>query len=286
MQLPIYHINAFSRELHGGNPAGVVVLPGAAWLGADAPQPGTEILQHIATKQQLPVISYLRPIEGGFDLSWFTPASKLSLCGHGTLAAAHHLWESGLLALEEPARFHTAAGWVEVKRLSDGFMEINFPAHQYSPGTLPAPLVSAFGLGRPEATGPATKSPSDLLPLAVLISEGRYILELSSEAEVRNYQPDPRLLGQHRVVITAPANPGSDYDFVSRYFHGTDVPEDWVTGSTHCMLTPYWANKLGKEELKAFQASSRGGLLRLRLAGDRVLIAGQALSTGEGVVEY
>lgn len=273
MQLPIYHINAFSREKNGGNPAGVVVLPSQA-------QPGKETLQRIAKNEQLPVISYLKPIADGFDLSWFAPVSELSLCGHGTLAAAYYLWESGTLAPSEPARFHTPAGWIEVKCQTDGFMAINFPAHGYTPGTLPAALASTFGLGQ-RGSEPA------VTPLAVLISEGRYVLELPNEDSVRNYQPDWASLTQHRVVITAQANPGSDYDFVSRYFHATSGnPEDWVTGSTHCMLAPYWAKRLGKTALTALQVSARGGLLRLRLEGDRVWIAGQALSTGEGVVEY
>jgi len=278
MQLPIYHINAFSREKNGANPAGVVVLPEHA-------QPEKEMLQRIATKEQLPVISYLKPIAGGFELRWFAPVSELPLCGHGTLAAAHYLWESGTLSPSEPARFHTPVGWIAVNLHQDGFMEINFPAHSYTPGTLPASLATAFGLGRPATSTTATSAANT--PSAVFISEGRYILEIPNEASVRNYQPDWAALTQHRVVITAQANPGSDYDFVSRYFHATSGnPEDWVTGSSHCMLTPYWAKRLGKNELTALQVSSRGGLLRLRLVGDRVWIAGQALSTGEGVVEY
>jgi PhzF family phenazine biosynthesis protein len=263
MQFTIHYINAFTREKDGGNPAGVIVL---------AADTDTDTLLRIAKKEQLPVISYLRPIEGGFDLRWFTTESKLSLCGHGTLAAAHCLWESGTLAPTDSARFHTQAGWLSVNKLEDGFMEMDFPAHGYSPATLPERLVEAFGAG----SG----------PLRVFMSEGRYLVELPDEDQVRQFQFKEGSLGQHKVIITARANPGADYAFVSRFFHPTaGNPEDFVTGSTHCVLTPYWGERLGKTEMSAYQVSPRGGFLKLRWTGDRVLIAGEALRTGKGLVD-
>lgn len=289
MTLTIHHINAFTRSLTGGNPAGVIVLPtggfGTAGENAEggANQPDTDTLLRIAKKEQLPVISYLRPIEGGFELRWFTTESKLSLCGHGTLAAAHYLWESGTLKPTVSARFETQAGWLTVKKLEDGFMEMDFPAQEYSPATLPESLAKAFGESLRESrdlSHPVETSRK------VFTSAGRYLIEFPDEDSVRQFQPKEGSLGQHKVIITARANPGADYAFVSRFFHPTvGNPEDFVTGSAHCVLAPYWGERLNKTEMSAYQVSPRGGFLKLRLNQSRVMIAGQALSTGNTTLD-
>jgi PhzF family phenazine biosynthesis protein len=259
MNLPFHQVHAFTREPGRGNPAGVYLLPEGPLY---APLPEDEYLQLLAIDRRLPETGFVRPRPEGYSLRWFTPKTELTLCGHGTLAAAHVLWEQGLLAPAAPAYFYTAAGLLTVRLLGEGWIEMDFPAFSFAPSTLPQTVTATFGAHE------------------VYYAGDRHMVVLGSEAEVRNYAPDFEVLKDHRLIITAAASAaGGSYDFVSRYFGvPLGVNEDPVTGSAHCALAPYWAARLGKTHLNAYQASARGGALKLRLEGDRVKISGQAIT--------
>lgn len=290
MELPFFQVDAFTREAGRGNPAGVYLLPEGPVFAHGArsarPTPVTagstpavtlsedDYFQLLATERNLPETGFVRPRPEGYALRWFTRKAELPLCGHGTLAAAHVLWEQGILPAAAPAHFYTASGLLTVRRLEDGWMEMDFPAFTLTPASLPESVLYP------------------LQPQEVWSTGERYLALLGSEAEVRDYEPDFERLKEHRVVITAAgaapqggspshngARAGGAPDFVSRYFNvPVGVYEDAVTGSAHCALTPFWAERLGKTTFLAYQASARGGFLKVRLDGDRVRIAGQAIT--------
>jgi len=252
MNLPFFYIEAFTQTAGKGNPAGVYLLPSALEEAE---------MQSIAMERNLPETGFVQRRPDGFSLRWFTPATELNLCGHGTLAAAHVLWEQGWLEPGIAARFHTCAGELMVRLLDDGWIEMDFPAFPLELSSLPAQVAET------------------LTPLEVWKTRDRLMVVLGSEAEVREYRPDFERLRDIELLITAASDKGAPYDFVSRTFVVPfGVNEDFVTGSAHCALTPYWSARLGKTSLTAYQASSRGGFLRVRLEGNRVFIAGQALT--------
>jgi PhzF family phenazine biosynthesis protein len=251
----IYQVDAFTDRPFAGNPAGVCLLPEPAQVAW---------MQNVAREMNLSETAFLVPQADGFGLRWFTPAAEVRLCGHATLAGAHILWQTGVLQPGEPARFHTLSGLLTAAHQGD-WIEMNFPARPARPVQPPAGLTEALGV-----TAKFIGRDAD-----------DYLVELESEAIVRSLQPDITALGKLEVrgtIVTARATqPG--FDFVSRFFApAVGVNEDPVTGSSHCCLTPYWANKLGKTEMIAYQASARGGTLRVRLAGERVLLSGQAVT--------
>lgn len=255
MGQPITQVDAFTAEPFRGNPAAVCVLPAARDAGW---------MQLVAREMNLSETAFLvRRADGSYDLRWFTPAVEVDLCGHATLASAHALWESGELAAEAQARFHTRSGLLTAERLADGWIELDFPATVPAEGEVPAELATALGI----------------TPRRVLRSHFDYLVEVNDETAVRALAPDfgvLRRLQVRGVIVTARAET-APYDFVSRFFApGAGIDEDPVTGSAHCALAPYWAPLLGKQEFRAYQASARGGELRVRLAGDRVKLAGQA----------
>lgn len=261
MNLPFFQVDAFTAQAGRGNPAGVFLLPDDDFTD--------DHLQILATDLGLSETGFLLERPAGWSLRWFTPKVEIPLCGHGTVAAAHVLWEQGLLGAGEPARFYTRSGLLQARQTPDGWIELDFPAFTHVPDALPDRVIATFA--RP--------------PLAVYFAHDRHIAVLATESEVRNYRPDFAALRDHRLVITAPADAAPAdagnprIDFVSRYFAvPMGVDEDPVTGSAHCALTPYWAARLKKTQMLAYQASARGGFLRLRLEGDRVLIAGQAVT--------
>jgi PhzF family phenazine biosynthesis protein len=226
-------------------------------------------MQRVALEMNLSETAFLHPAEeGGWNLRWFTPAAEVELCGHATLASAHVLWESGRLAPGETARFHTRSGLLTAEQ-QDGAIELDFPARSAEAVEPPPGLAEALGL----------------TPVYVGKSRYDYLLEAPSEDAVRNAQPDfgrLRTLPVRGVILTARAVEGP-YDFVSRFFApGVGVDEDPVTGSAHCTLTPFWAARLGKTEMLAWQASPRGGAVRVRLEGDRVKLGGQAVTVLRG----
>jgi predicted PhzF superfamily epimerase YddE/YHI9 len=258
VKLRQYQVDAFTAELFAGNPAAVVPLE--TWLGE-------ETLQAIALENNLSETAFFVPNGQGFDLRWFTPEAEVELCGHATLASAFVLFER--LAYPEPEiRFETRSGPLSVRR-RDEWLEMDFPASLPQPCDPPRELLT--GLGR---------EPREVLAAA------DYVAVFGSEREVRELEPDFGLLGRlglRGVCVTAP---GDDVDFVSRFFAPHfGIPEDPVTGSAHCQLTPYWAARLGRNRLEARQLSRRGGEVLCELRGDRVLLSGRAVLFLEGSIE-
>lgn len=257
-------IDAFTDVPFRGNPAAVVFL--------DDREPEAVWLQQVATEMNLSETAYLRRLEDGdWSLRWFTPAVEVDLCGHATLASAHALWEEGALPSGEMARFQTRSGLLTAAR--DGeWIELNFPATPAEAAQAPSGLLEGLGVA-PSST------------LFVGRSQFDYLVDVASEEEVRALRPDLAQLRTVRargVIVTSRAStPG--YDFVSRFFAPqSGVDEDPVTGSAHSALTPYWASRLGRSDMMAYQASPRGGTLRVTLAGDRVRIAGKAVTVLRG----
>jgi PhzF family phenazine biosynthesis protein len=258
----VYHVDAFTPEPFGGNPAAVCLLRGPrddAWM------------QALASELNLPMTAFVcrDGDSDGFRLRWFGVGGETQLCGHATLAAAHVLWESAEVRPSEPLRFLTASGALHARQLPAGWIELDFPAERAAPETRQA-LAEALGVR----------------PLWMGRNRLHFLIEVDGEGAVRAVRPDFRRLlavlppARGVIVTSRAARPASDgYDFVSRFFApGMGIYEDQATGSAHCALGPYWAEKLGKTEMAAFQASPRGGRLRVRVAGERVHFAGQAVT--------
>jgi len=259
MGIAIYQVDAFTEKPFRGNPAAVCILsePGeAAWM------------QDVAREMNLSETAFLHRQADGFDLRWFTPAVEVELCGHATLASAHILWETGLLTWQEQARFHTRSGLLTAER-KNAEIELNFPVAPDEAISAPPGLSEALGV-IPRYTG---KNSYD------------YLVEVESEEVVRNLRPDfakLRALPVRGIMVTSVAS-SEGYDFVSRFFApGVGVDEDPVTGSAHCCLAPFWRKRLGKDEMVAYQASARGGVVRVHVVGDRVLLGGRAVTVLRG----
>ncbi|MEP6571885.1 MAG: PhzF family phenazine biosynthesis protein [Gemmatimonadota bacterium] len=249
-------VDAFTDRPFAGNPAAVCLL---------ATPRDEQWMRNVAREMNLAETAFLVPRDDGFDLRWFTPTVEVDLCGHATLGSAHALWEQGVLPPGTTARFHTRSGLLTAVQ-REGWIELDFPAKRATEVAPPPGLLEA--LGAPARW--AGKSQFD------------YLIELESEAAVRSLKPDLGSIAQlpvRGVIVTARAEQGSDVDFVSRFFApAVGVPEDPVTGSAHCCLSPYWTGKLGRDSLTGYQASPRGGIVRVRLAGDRVMLGGQAVT--------
>ncbi|WP_349264018.1 PhzF family phenazine biosynthesis protein [Longimicrobium sp.] len=262
MPQPIVQVDAFAHRPFTGNPAAVCVLE----------RPRDEgWMQAVAMEMNLSETAFLVRRDDGWDLRWFTPAVEVDLCGHATLASAHLLWQDGLLAEGDPARFHTRSGLLTARK--DGeWISMDFPAKPAQAADAPEHLARALGVE----------------PVYVGRSQFDLLVELESEAAVRTLDPDQSLLKQveaRGIIVTSRAD-GGGYDFVSRFFGPrVGVPEDPVTGSAHCVLAPYWARKLGRAGLVGYQASARGGTVRVRVDGDRVVLGGRAVTTLRGTLE-
>jgi predicted PhzF superfamily epimerase YddE/YHI9 len=269
MERPIYIVDAFTNEAFKGNPAAVCPL--------DAAQPA-EWMQRVAAEMNLSETAFLTPrAEGdGFNLRWFTPALEVPLCGHATLASAHTLWETGRLAPGADARFHTLSGWLIARRTGEG-IEMDFPAMRLSEIAVPDGVAESL----------RTQPKRVLLVSDQNNLEKNYLVELASEAEVRTLRPDFNLMRERvskGLIVTAQAETAG-VDFVSRYFATwAGIDEDPVTGSAHCALAPYWVEKLGRNPLMGYQASARGGLVKVTLDGDRVRLGGQAVTVVRGTL--
>src|SRR5215467_5057849 len=257
MPLTITQVDAFTDKPFGGNPAAVCVLPearDAAWM------------QSVALEMNLSETAFLVRQHDGYNLRWFTPSVEVDLCGHATLAAAHALWEEGQLPAGQQARFYTRSGLLTADR-NGMWIEMDFPAKPEQPAPAPEGLAEALG-AEPKYVG---KNAFD------------YIVELESEAVVRKLKPNHSMLAKlpvRGVIVTSTAE---NYDFISRFFApGSGIPEDPVTGSAHCCLGPFWRGRLGKSEMLAYQASPRGGIVYVRLEGDRVRLGGQAVTVLRG----
>jgi PhzF family phenazine biosynthesis protein len=254
-------VDAFTDRPFAGNPAAVCVLPrerDEAWM------------QAVAREMNLSETAFVRSGTDAWILRWFTPAVEVDLCGHATLATAQVLWETGKVAPDQSIRFGTRSGLLTAERKGE-WIELDFPATPETPAPKPEGLSRALGAA----------------PRYVGRTRFDYLLELDDEAVVHELRPDFRklaALGVRGVIATSRADdPDGGYDFVSRFFAPeSGVPEDPVTGSAHCALAPYWAERLGKTELVGYQCSARGGTVRTRLAGDRVILAGQAVTVLRG----
>ncbi len=257
MELLIFQVDAFTDRVFRGNPAAVVLLTEAV----DDP-----ILQAVAAENNLSETAFVLESPDGFDLRWFTPVSEVDLCGHATLAAAHVLFSRGRVRGER-IQFSTRSGRLAVDQTQEGY-RLDFPARPPRPAVVTAELAEALG-GQPGEAHEARD----------------FMAVFESEADVAALRPDfERILrlGVFAIIATAP---GDSVDFVSRFFApGVGVPEDPVTGSAHCTLTPYWAKRLGKSRLRARQISSRGGDLICQDDGERVLITGSAVDYLSGVI--
>lgn len=255
MGLIIHHVDAFADVMFGGNPAAVCVLP--------EPREDTW-MQKLAQELNLSETAFLQKRGDGYNLRWFTPLVEVDLCGHATLASAHILWEQGLLRDNETARFHTRSGLLKAERRGE-WIELDFPALPERKAPIPRGITRALGV-RPKYLG---RSRFD------------YLAEFESENTVVNIKPNFTLLSTlpiRGLIVTARAKRGP-YDFVSRFFAPrAGINEDPVTGSAHSVLGPFWKGKLGKSELLAYQASKRGGVVRVRVGDRRVFIAGKAVT--------
>jgi predicted PhzF superfamily epimerase YddE/YHI9 len=258
----LWLIDAFTDQAFAGNPAGVCLLDGAkpdAWL------------QSVARELNQAETAFLLPQSDGYSLRWFTPTVEMDLCGHATLASAHFLWTSKKLKPKTAATFQTRSGTLTAVREGD-WIQLDFPATPPAPCEPPPYLLAAFkSLGAP-----------------VFRSQFDYLVVLDKASQVRDAAVDMRLLREietRGVIITAPGDqPG--VDFVSRFFAPkVGVDEDPVTGSAHCALAPYWAERLGRSRLTGYQASARGGMIRVEHAGDRVRLGGQAVTVVKGKLE-
>lgn len=259
----VYEVEAFCGPGARGNPAGVAVLDGM--MPEDRMQRQAALLNFSET-------AYVTLARGVWGLRWFTPSCEVDLCGHATLAAAHILWSEGL-AVEEKLHFETRSGLLTAQRAGQ-WTDLDFPSSPASPMALDLQLIQVLGL---EDAAQTLKAKDDAL------------LVLPSEKNVRQLRPDfsgMAKLPYRAVMVTAPASQGSGFDFVSRFFAPRlGIPEDSVTGSAHCVLGPFWAGILGKTELAAFQVSSRGGILRLKVSGVRVVLSGMARTVRTRVLE-
>ncbi|TNF72424.1 MAG: PhzF family phenazine biosynthesis protein [Acidobacteria bacterium] len=262
MKTEIFQIDAFSQQPFGGNPAAVTLMPD---------YPDDDWMQQVAAEMNLSETAFLRPRDDGFDLRWFTPEVEVELCGHATLASAHFLWERGVVDGSAEISFWTLSGRLAAKR-SEEWIELDFPKQG------------------PEEIGPP---PELLMALGVdarWVGKNRfdYLIELGSEKEVRAAAPDfgqLRSVAPRGVMITSRAE-SPNFDFVSRFFApAVGVDEDPVTGSAHCCLAPFWAERLDRNELLGYQASRRGGVVRTRTTEDRVVLGGQAVTVLRGELE-
>ncbi|MFI5235410.1 MAG: PhzF family phenazine biosynthesis protein [Gemmatimonadales bacterium] len=259
MPTPIIQVDAFTDKPYHGNPAAVCLLTKPmedSWL------------RDVANEMNLSETAFLLPEKGHWRLRWFTPALEVDLCGHATLASAHVLWELGKLKPDQAAKFETRSGLLTATK-KDGWIELDLPADVPEDSEAPAELVEALHTS------------------IVHTGQGKfdYLVEVESEAVVRELAPDIRLLGElttRGICVTAPATT-TGYDFVSRFFApGAGIDEDPATGSAHCMLGPYWAAKLGRDTMTAWQISRRGGVLRVHVGPERVRLGGQAVTVLRG----
>lgn len=259
MKIPIYQVDAFTDAIFGGNPA--MVCPLESWLP-------TETMQKIAMENCVAETAFFIPLERGFHIRWFTPEIEMDLCGHATLATAHVLVQHLDYALQK-IKFQSNSGELSVTAEGD-LLTLDFPSRMPLPAEAPQIILDGI----------------KAQPIEILKARD-YVLVYADEDQIRCIQPDVGLLNQINIdpggiIVTAP---GKEVDFVSRFFTPqASIFEDPVTGSAHCSLIPYWAQKLQTDELTALQISSRVGKLFCKNAGNRVLISGKAITYLEGFI--
>jgi PhzF family phenazine biosynthesis protein len=259
MAQQITQVDAFTDRPFSGNPAGVCILEEMRddrWM------------QNVAKEMNLSETAFLVKAADGYDLRWFTPETEVELCGHATLASAHVLWEERRLQPGEEARFQTKSGLLTAQQ-KEGWIEMDFPAEPERPAVPPPELAAAL----------------NVVPMYVGKNRFDYLVEIESENVLRNLKPDFSRLGQvpMRGVIVTARSLSTKYDFISRFFApAVGVNEDPVTGSAHCCLGPYWQKRLKRYQLYAYQASARGGEVHVRVAADRVMLSGKAVTVLRG----
>lgn len=257
MPIQIHQVDAFTNQIFKGNPAAVCLLHekmNDAWM------------QNLAAEMNLSETAFLLRREDGFDLRWFTPEIEVDLCGHATLASAHVLWQEAWLSGDQQARFHTRSGLLTAD-LKSGWIKMDFPAQPAQEVSPPPGLLEAMG------------TQSSFIGFNGI----DYLLLLDSEKTIAELNPDFIQLAKipcRGVMVTSTS---ANYDFVSRFFAPqVGIEEDPVTGSAHCCLGPFWATRLKKTEMTAFQASSRGGVVKVQVREDRVLLSGEAVTVFKG----
>ncbi|OAI54063.1 hypothetical protein AYO44_15510 [Planctomycetaceae bacterium SCGC AG-212-F19] len=261
MTIPLFHVDAFTDKPFAGNPAAVCILPDErpdAWM------------QQVGAEMNLSETAFVQKQGDGFRLRWFTPKVEVDLCGHATLASAHVLWEEGYARPDEIIRFDTRSGVLTASRNAD-FIELDFPLIPEESATEPPGLADALGV-KPRYVG-----------------KGRfdYLIEVESEETLRKLAPNFRQLTSLpiRGLIVTSRSARPEFDFVSRFFApGEGIDEDPVTGSAHCCLAAYWRKHLHKDSFVAYQASARGGVVRVRVSGERAILGGQAVTVSKGVL--
>lgn len=263
MRQSIIQVDAFTDTPYSGNPAAVVVMlqpKNDAWM------------QAVAREMNLSETAFVQMQVTDFKLRWFTPVVEVALCGHATLASAHVLWEMGILQAHEQARFHTQSGILTAERVEGNWIELDFPARYQQPYYDDRQLGKILGIRE-----------------AVYVGRYKddYLIEVESEEIVRHLNPDHARLKESgvRAVIVTSAASTNGYDFVSRFFApGSGIDEDPVTGSAHCILGPYWQWRMGQSDFVAYQASARGGVVRVRVTanGERCILGGQAVTVMRG----
>jgi predicted PhzF superfamily epimerase YddE/YHI9 len=259
MGIPLIQVDAFTDKAYAGNPAAVCVLSEAL---------PDDWMQRVAQEMNLSETAFFYPEADGFCLRWFTPTVEVDLCGHATLAACHVLWTEGYLPAAKEARFYTRSGILTARRLGD-WIELNFPANPSHVVNIPDGLEVTLGVKA----------------IAVRENSLGYLVEVGSADQVQNLAPNFAALKDfpvHGVIVTSS---GKDvpYDFVSRFFApALGINEDPVTGSAHCCLGPYWQEQTGKADFLAYQASPRGGVVKVHNDGDRVRLSGQAVTIFRG----
>jgi len=260
MKQIIIQVDAFTNTPFSGNPAAVCLLTS---------HQSDKWMQQVAAEMNLSETAFLYPQQDSYALRWFTPTTEVPLCGHATLASAHVLWSEGELPLNQPAQFDTKSGLLTATR-SEDWIELNFPAATYTPVPLPEKLPQALGI------------PVQALQ-SVQVTDLGYLVEVDSADRVKQIQPDLGLLAtleRSSAIVTSLDNTASNFDIVSRFFAPSlGISEDPVTGAAHCVLGPYWGDRLQQDTLLAYQASPRGGVVKVAYDGsDRVSLSGQAVT--------
>lgn len=257
---PIYQVDAFAEPPYRGNPAGVCFLMG------NKPD---QWMQDKAHDVNLSETAFFQQRGDRYTLRWFTPTKEVDLCGHATLATAHIIWETEMIGPQEVIEFETRSGILKARR-EGAWIVLDFPSEPAAPAEAPEGIEAILG-------APVLWSGANRMD---------YLFRVADAATLKALEPDLKALGRigmRGAIVTAPSD-SPKYDFVSRYFAPAfGVPEDPVTGSAHCCLGPYWAAELGKSELTGYQASARGGIVKVVVQGDRVLLKGKAVTVMQGV---
>ena len=254
INIPLFQVDAFTNKFFSGNPAAVCLLDDKkddVWM------------QSVAMEMNLSETAFVRRLNDGFELRWFTPTDEVDLCGHATLAAGHVLWDQGWLSTDEKAQFHTRSGLLKAVKSGYG-ITLDFPSNPVVEVKPPSGLLKALG--------------SNVRP--VYFNNMAYLVLVDDENILLSLQPDFSVLAGLNVVgvIVTAESDDEKYDFVSRFFAPSyGIDEDPVTGMAHCALAPFWAQRLGKNNMLAYQASNRGGEIRIKLLEDRVLLSGKRL---------